>query len=101
MTEVEVGLAAVVGDEHLAVLERVHRAGVDVDVRVELLHRDPQATQLQQPAERRRGETLAEGAGNASGHENVLRHWARTSVSGELTTGLQHTAPRAAARIPP
>ena len=41
--EVEVGLAAVVGDEHLAVLERVHRAGVDVDVRVELLHRDPQA----------------------------------------------------------
>ena len=41
--EVEVGLAAVVGDEHLTVLEGVHRAGVDVDVRVELLHRDPQA----------------------------------------------------------
>ena len=38
--EVEVGLALVVGDEHLAVLERVHRSGVDVDVRVELLHRD-------------------------------------------------------------
>ena len=54
VAEVEVGLAAVVGDEHLAVLERVHRAGVDVDVRVELLHRDPQATQLQQATERRR-----------------------------------------------
>ena len=38
VAEVEVGLAAVVGDEHLAVLERVHRPGVDVDVRVELLH---------------------------------------------------------------
>ena len=35
--EVEVGLAAVVGDEHLAVLEGVHRARVDVDVRVELI----------------------------------------------------------------
>jgi hypothetical protein len=43
VAEVEVGLAAVVGDEDLAVLERVHRARVDVDVRVELLHRDPEA----------------------------------------------------------
>ena len=60
VAEVEVGLAAVVGDEHLAVLERVHRARVDVDVRVELLHRDPQATQLEQAAERGRGEALAE-----------------------------------------
>jgi hypothetical protein len=46
VAEVEVGLAAVVGDEHLAVLERVHRARVDVDVRVELLHRDPQPRAL-------------------------------------------------------
>ena len=38
VTEVEVGLATVVGDEHLAVLERVHRARIDVDVRIELLH---------------------------------------------------------------
>ena len=72
--EVEIGLAAVVGDEHLAVLERVHRARVDVDVRVELLHRDPQAPGLQQPPERGGGEALAEGAGHASGHEDVLRH---------------------------
>ncbi len=49
--EVEVGLTAVVGDEHLAVLVRVHRARVDVDVRVELLERHPQSAQLQQPAE--------------------------------------------------
>ena len=72
--EVEVGLAAVVGDEHLAVLEGVHRPRVDVDVRVELLHRDPQAPGLQQPAERRRGEPLAQGARHAAGHEDVLRH---------------------------
>ena len=40
VADVEVGLGAVVGDEDLAVLERVHRAGVDVEVRVELLHGD-------------------------------------------------------------
>ena len=44
--DVEVGLGAVVGDEHLAVLERVHRARVDVEVRVELLHGDPQPARL-------------------------------------------------------
>ncbi len=71
--EVEVGLAAVVGDEHLAVLERVHRARVDVDVRVELLHRDPEATGLEETPERRGGEALAEAGGNATGHEDVLR----------------------------
>ena len=43
MPDVEVGLGAVVGDEDLAVLERVHRPGVDVEVRVELLHRHAQA----------------------------------------------------------
>jgi hypothetical protein len=52
VAEVEVGLAAIVGDEHLAVLERVHRARIDVEVRIELLHRDPEATALQQPTQR-------------------------------------------------
>ena len=46
VAEVEVGLAAVLGDEDLAVLERVHRARVDVDVRVELAHGDPEARHL-------------------------------------------------------
>jgi hypothetical protein len=74
MAQVEVGLAAVVGDEHLAVLERVHRAGVDVDVRVELLHRHAQASRLQQAPQRRCGDALAEGAGNTTRDENVFGH---------------------------
>src|SRR4051794_3847504 len=41
VAEIEVGLGAVLGDEYLAVLERRHRAGIDVDVRVELLQRHP------------------------------------------------------------
>ena len=43
VADVEVGLGAVLGDEHLAVLERAHRPGVDVQVRVELLHLDAPA----------------------------------------------------------
>ena len=60
VAEVEVGLTAVVGDEHLAVLERVHRARIDVDVGVELLEGDPQATELEQTTEGRSGQTLTE-----------------------------------------
>ena len=74
VAEVEVGLPAVVGDEDLAVLERVHRPGVDVDVRIELLQRHPETAELEQPAQRRRREPLAERAGHPACHEDVLRH---------------------------
>src|ERR1700722_4052530 len=55
MADVEVGFCSVVGDEYLAVLERVHRAGVHVQVRVKLLHGDPQASELEQAAQAGRG----------------------------------------------
>ncbi len=47
VTQVEVGLAAVFGDVDLAVLKRAHRAGVDVDVRVELDEGDVEAAVLE------------------------------------------------------
>ena len=72
MPDVEVGLGAVVGDEHLAVLERVHRPGVHVEVRVELLHRHAQAAGLQEVAEAAGREALAERGGDAPGDEQVL-----------------------------
>ena len=37
VAEVEIGLGAVVGDEHFAVLEGAHRARVHVEVGVHLL----------------------------------------------------------------
>ena len=70
--DVEIGLGAVLGDEHLAVLERVHRARIDVEVRVELLHGDLQATRGQQLPEARRGEALTERRNHAAGDEEVL-----------------------------
>src|SRR4029453_208427 len=69
---------AVVGDEHLAVLEGVHRAGGDVDVGVELLQRDAQAPGLEEAAERGGGEALPEAGHDAAGHEDVLGHGRRT-----------------------
>lgn len=36
VSQVEVGFRAVVGYEHFAVLERAHRAGIDVDMRSSL-----------------------------------------------------------------
>ncbi len=70
--DVEVGLGAVVGDEHLAVLERVHRPGIDVEVGVQLLHGHPQTAGLQEASQARGRESLPEGGGDASGDEHVL-----------------------------
>ena len=73
VAEVEIGLGAVLGDEHLAVLERAHRARVDVQVRVELLRLHAQAARLQQPSERGGDDAFAERGDDAAGDEHVLR----------------------------
>ena len=53
VAEVEIGLRAVVGHEHFAVLVRRHRAGIDVEVGVELAQADAVAARLQQCAKSR------------------------------------------------
>ena len=40
MTKIQICLCAVVGDIHLAVLIRIHRAGIDVDVGIKFKKRD-------------------------------------------------------------
>ena len=72
MADVEVGLGAVIGDEDLAVLERVHGARIHVQVRIELLHDDTQAAGREQIAQTGGGEPLAEGRDDAPGDEDVL-----------------------------
>ena len=59
VAQVQVGLGAVVGDVHLAVLERAHGARVDVDVGVQLHHRDLQATCFEDGRKRSGGDALA------------------------------------------
>ena len=53
VAEVEVGLGAVVGDEHLAVLIGAHRPGIDVEIGVELAQPDLVAARLQKRAKSR------------------------------------------------
>jgi hypothetical protein len=74
VADVEIGLGAVLGHEHLAVLERAHRPGIDVDVRVEFLDLHLEAARLEQAAERRRGDALAERRDDTAGDEYVLHH---------------------------
>ena len=71
--EVEVGLAAVVGDEDLAVLIRAHGAGIDVDVGIHLLQRHAQAPRLEERSDRGGGQALAQRGHDASGHEDEFR----------------------------
>ena len=51
MTKVEIGLVAILGNKDLAVLERAHGTGVDVEVRVGLLHRHFIAARLEKTAQ--------------------------------------------------
>ena len=74
VAEIEIGLRAVLGDVDLAVLVRAHRAGIDVDVGVELLRCDLEPARLQKASERGGRNALAETGNDAAGDENVLCH---------------------------
>ena len=74
VAEVEVGLGAVAGHEDLAVLVGRHRAGVDVEVGVELLDGDGDVAALEDAAEGGCGNAFADGANHSAGDEYVLRH---------------------------
>src|SRR5437773_150621 len=56
--EVQVRLGAILGDEHLAVLERAHRPGIDVDVGVQLDVGDADAARLEDRGEGRGGDAF-------------------------------------------
>ena len=77
VAEVEVGLGAVVGDEHLAVLERRHRARIDVEVRIELDEGDFEAARFEDRGEGRRSDALAQRGHHAAGDEDELGHCVR------------------------
>ncbi len=60
VTEIEIGLSAVVGDEDLAMLIRRHRPWIDIEVGIEFAKADLVAARLQQRTERRGSKTLTE-----------------------------------------
>ena len=72
VAEIKIGLGAVGQHIHLAVLKRVHRARIHIEVGIEFLHRHPQSTMLQKSSQRCAGKTLAERTDHATRHENVF-----------------------------
>ena len=72
MPDVEVGLGAVVGDEDLAVLERVHGSRIHVQIGIQFLHHHAESARRQKIAQARGREAFAEGGNDAPGDEDVL-----------------------------
>ena len=72
MAEIQVSLRAVVEHINLAVLIRTHRAGIHVEIWVELLQRDLEAAVFEQGAERGRRQALAQRTHHAAGYKYVF-----------------------------
>ena len=74
MTEIEIGLRAVVGDEALAVLSRAHRARINVEIGVELSKPNLVTPSLKARSKGRRRKPFSERRHHAAGDEYVPRH---------------------------
>src|SRR6266568_3367719 len=74
VAQIEVGLGAVLGDEHLPVLEGAHRAGIDVDVRIELEESDFDAARFEDRGEGGGGYPLPQRGNHTARHEHILGH---------------------------
>ena len=74
MTEVQIGLGAVFGDEHLTMLDRAHRARINVQVGIQLQDRDAVPPGFQQSPQACRHDPLADAGDDATGDEDELGH---------------------------
>ena len=72
VAQIQIGLGAVVGHEHFAVLQRAHGARVHIDVGVQLLAGHLQAPALEQAAQRGCRNAFAQAGDNAAGDKNKL-----------------------------
>ena len=72
--EIEVALVTVVGHEYFAMLERRHRSGIDVEIRIHLLHGHFVTACFQKMPEGSGGDALPQRRNDAAGHEYVLGH---------------------------
>ena len=74
MTQVKIGLRTVIGDKDFAVLNRIHGAGVNVDVGVEFLHGHFVASGLQQTAKGSCRNSFSQSGNNTARNKNVF-YW--------------------------
>ena len=59
VAEIEIGFRAVVQHVNFAVLERIHRSGIDIEIRIKFLENNAQTARFEQRAERSRGQPFA------------------------------------------
>ena len=70
MSQIEIGLRAIVGDIDLAMLERAHRSRIDIQIGIELAQTNLVATRLKQRAKGGGRQTFSEGRDHAAGDED-------------------------------
>jgi hypothetical protein len=81
VAEIQVSLGSVVQHEDLAVLERIHRPGIDVDIGIELLERHAQTAGLEKPGQGSGGDALPEARRDSPGDEYELRSLKHYGIS--------------------
>ena len=74
MADIQIGFCAVLSHEDLSVLERIHRAGIDIDVGIELLHDHMQSPRTKESSQAGGGQALAQRGHNATRDKNMLGH---------------------------
>jgi len=74
MTQIQIGLGAVIGHEHLAVLQGAHGARVHVHIGIQFLAGHLQAAALQKPTQRCSSNAFAQTGDHAAGHKNKFCH---------------------------
>ena len=74
VTQIEIRFRTVVGDEDLSMLEGTHRAGVDVDVRVQLEEGDFETARFKHSSEGGGSDPLTQGRHNTTSNEHISRH---------------------------
>ena len=72
VADVEIGFGTVFGDIDFTMLEWIHSARINVDVRIELLLQNLDAAATKQATEGGGGQTFAERGNDATGDENML-----------------------------
>jgi hypothetical protein len=77
MAKIEIGLRPVVGHVNLAMLIGRHRAGVDVEIGIELADADLVVARLEKRGEAGGHQALAKRGDHAAGDENIPRHGGR------------------------
>src|SRR5262249_6856183 len=78
--EIEIGLRAIVGDEDFAVLERAHRARINVKIRIKLLESNLQAAAFEQTPDARCGDTFPQRRNHATGDKYIFRNYPSPTV---------------------